>query len=260
MGRVVRMITIMTMTMRKILLITALILSTAVVAQTNFITKGKITYERRVSQFKINESSEEEENIWMTEMKKVMTKTPSEIFSLDFTEQRTYYKLAKENPDNKYMFGVLKPNENNYVLQDLEKGETTMSRSVFEKEYQLVDSIKNYEWKITGELRDIVGFECRKAVTKICDSVVVVAFYTDQIPLQAGPENFNGLPGMIMGLAIPRLAATWFATKMELVNDPIPFPKTKGKKVVWSDINKELSNGLKQWGKEGHNIAWISNL
>ena len=246
--------------MKYIITIFSLLFTNYIFAQTNFITKGKITFERRVSQFKINESDNADDNIWMAEMKKVMTKTPSDIYTLQFSEQQTYYKLAKENTDNKYMFGVLKPNENNFVLQNLVESKTNMLRTVFENDYQLQDSIKQYEWKMTGEVRDIIGFECKKAITKICDSVIVVAFYTDQIPVKAGPENFNGLPGMILGLAVPRLAATWFATKLELDNEPIPTVPNKGKKVKWTDINKELSKGLKEWGKEGHSIAWLTNL
>lgn len=65
---------------------------------------------------------------------------------------------------------------------------------------------------------------------------------------------------MILGLAVPRLAATWFATKIELANDPIPVIPNKGKKMKWTDINKELSKGLKDWGKQGHSIAWLINL
>lgn len=246
--------------MKFTILIATLFATSLSYGQTNFIMQGRITYERRVSQFKINEK-EGEEDFWITEMKKVLTKTLSDTYSLDFTPTQSYFKLLKENTDNKYMFGNLKPNETNYVLQDLTTSTTQMLRSVFENDYQLKDSIKKYEWKLTGEVRDIAGFECKKALTTICDSVVVVAFYTDQIPVKAGPENFNGLPGMIMGLAVPRLAATWFATKLELINTPIPTPAiVKGKKVTWSDINNDITKGLKQWGKEGQVIAWLSTL
>ena len=73
------------------------------------------------------------------------------------------------------------------------------------------------DWRITGERRTIAGFECHKAVGRIMDSVYVVAFYTDQIVTNGGPESFNGLPGMILGLAIPRINTTWFATKIEAI-------------------------------------------
>jgi len=46
----------------------------------------------------------------------------------------------------------------------------------------------------------------------------VVAFYCPEIMPQGGPELFTGLPGMILGLAIPRYFTTWFATKIEIAN------------------------------------------
>ena len=247
--------------MKYIITIFSLLFTNYIFAQTNFITKGKITFERRVSQFKINESDNADDNIWMAEMKKVMTKTPSDIYTLQFNEQQTYYKLAKENTDNKYMFGVLKPNENNFVLQNLVESKTNMLRTVFENDYQLQDSIKQYEWKITGEVRDIIGFECKKAITKICDSVVVVAFYTDQIMVKGGPESFNGLPGMILGLAIPRLSETIYATRLELLNPVIPAPvQGKSKVVKRTQISTDLKKGLEQWGKFGKVINWSNSF
>jgi GLPGLI family protein len=45
-----------------------------------------------------------------------------------------------------------------------------------------------------------------------------VAFYSPEIIPQSGPEFFSGLPGMILGLAIPRYYTTWFATKIEIAN------------------------------------------
>ena len=124
------------------------------------------------------------------------------------------------------------------------------------------DSLRNLDWRITDETREIAGFECRKAVTKICDSVYVVAFYTDQIAVSSGPESFGGLPGMILGLAIPRLNTTWFATKLELV-EPTPVqlsPIQKGKKVNWNQLYTELKKGFKDWGKEADKRLWIVSL
>ena len=48
-------------------------------------------------------------------------------------------------------------------------------------------------------------FLCRKALTKICDSVVVVAFYTNEIIPSGGPESFGGLPGMILEFGHPQV-------------------------------------------------------
>ena len=36
----------------------------------------------------------------------------------------------------------------------------------------------------------------------MCDTVYVVAFYTEDIPVSGGPEMFGGLPGMILELTV----------------------------------------------------------
>ena len=226
--------------MKHLLLVICITASLYSSGQTNFLSQGKITFERRVSQFNINKQADGEENFWDEEMKKLMSKVLVDEFILEFTADKSFFKLGKENSANKYMWGLelLKPNDKNYVLQDFTIGNTTMIRSIFENNYNLSDSIKKFEWKISG----------------------VVAFYTDQITTPGGPENFNGLPGMILGLAIPRLASTWFATKVENISITIPQPVSKSKKVIWVDINKEVSKATKSWGKNAASLQWMANL
>ena len=230
-------------------------------AQTQFITKGRIEYEKRLNQHKgIEEQAEN--NTWMQMMLKMYPKIINDVYELRFDENKSVYKLAKENTDNKYLMWGTKPTETDGVVQNLQTKMVSTQREVFENTYIIQDSLRNLDWRITDETREIAGFECRKAVTKICDSVYVVAFYTDQITISSGPESFGGLPGLILGLAIPRLYTTWFATKLELI-EPTQVqlnPTQKGKKVNWSQLNKELKTGLKKWGKEAEKRLWIVSL
>lgn len=78
------------------------------------------------------------------------------------------------------------------------------------------DSLLDIKWKITNEYRDIAGYSCRRANGVLLDSIFVVAFYTDEIPLSSGPAAFQGLPGMILGVAIPDQHYNIYATKVEL--------------------------------------------
>lgn len=233
-------------------------------AQTTFITSGKITYERKIAQHTLMESMQSEEGMdaaWAEELKKMFPKFVNDNYVMDFNANQTHYRMLKENPDNKYMVFGFKPSESDLIIQDFSNGTTLMKKSLFENEYFIKDSLPVYNWKITNELRDIAGFECKKAITKICDSVVVVAFYTDQLMVKGGPESFNGLPGMIFGLAIPRLSETIYATKLELINSEIPTPAPgKAKVVKRSQINVDLKKGLEQWGKFGKMIAWAASL
>ena len=244
---------------KTIIICTILFCSTYLNAQVQFIQSGRIEFEKRVNQHA--PILEEGENMWNVEILKQSPKFVSDIYELKFTSDKSVFKLAKENPNNKYMWGT-KPVDTDVSMQDFKKGISISQKEVFENTYLIKDSSRTWEWKIAEETREIAGFECRKAVTKICDSVYVVAFYTDQIPVSAGPESFGGLPGMILGLAVPRLNTTWFATKLELVS-PTPNDlnvKQKGKQIGRSQLTTELSKALKDWGKEGARKMWVAQL
>jgi GLPGLI family protein len=104
---------------------------------------------------------------------------------------------------------------------------------------------------------------CRKAITKIGDSVVVVAFYTDEVLVKGGPFNFNGLPGMILGIAVPRLHMTIFATKLESANKmpTINFPQeNKPKFVTRKKVQADIDKGVNDWGKFANLLRWNSIL
>ena len=131
--------------------------------------------------------------------------------------------------------------------------EQVSEKEVFENTFLMKDSIHPIAWKMMNETRTIAGFTCRKAVGKVFDSVYIIAFFTEQITVSGGPESFGGLPGMILGLAIPKLHTTWYATKVEMKpikETEIVAPK-KGKKFNFSQLKEQLKLSLKDWGKEG---------
>ncbi|TJZ61219.1 GLPGLI family protein [Sphingobacterium olei] len=105
------------------------------------------------------------------------------------------------------------------------------------------DQVVDVKWKITNEYRSIAGYNCRRANGLVMDSIYVVAFYTDEIPVSAGPSSFNGLPGMILGLAVPELHYNIFATKVDLT--PLsPGALDIGKKKAKAMTRKEVYDQL----------------
>lgn len=228
-------------------------------SQARFISAGRIEFERKYNQHSQFEG--EGDNIWVGEMKKNYPKMVTDFYELKFNSEKSVYKLLKENPDNKYLW-MGKPSESDVAVKDLTKGTLSIQRDVFEQTYIIQDSLRQLEWRITDETRTIAGFECKKAVTRICDSVYVVAFYTNQILVNSGPESFSGLPGMILGLAVPRLHTTWFATKVELI-EPTPAqlsPTQKGKKASWQQVSADLNRAMKDWGRGADRILWNALL
>jgi GLPGLI family protein len=101
---------------------------------------------------------------------------------------------------------------------DFNSGRYTMQKNVYGSNINITDSISKLKWKVVNENRIIAGFNCRKAVAILFDSVYVFAFYTEEILLPGGPGSFHGLPGTILGVTIPRLYTSWIATKV-MVND-----------------------------------------
>lgn len=112
-------------------------------------------------------------------------------------------------------------NNSKVFYQNLKDGTSNVQLEIDEK-YIISDSLNNITWRFTDEYREIAGFECRRVNGSTPDSLYLVAFYTDQIPVSAGPALSSGLPGMIMGLAIPEMHIQYWATKVDYTNDTTP--------------------------------------
>jgi GLPGLI family protein len=241
--------------MKKII-ITALCSLTIFIAQAQpqFIVKGKIEFEKI-----INLHKQLQNDSWGEMMKKTSPQFKTEYFDLYFDNHKTLFKPGRAVVSTQKIPEWLNgPAAENVVFNDLSSGTSVSQKAVFESSFLIQDSLRKADWKISTDTRTIAGFECRKATTIIMDSVYVVAFYTDQIVPAGGPESFNGLPGMILGLAVPRLNTTWFATKLELVDvkeSDLVAPK-KGKKTTNADLNLQLKTLMKSWGPTADRNIW----
>lgn len=144
----------------------------------------------------------------------------------------------------------------NVVYTDYKSQKAVTQKPVYEETFLIEDNLTNIEWKLTADTRVIAGFECRKAVGILHDSIAVFAFYCDELLIPGGPESIHGLPGMILGMGVPRMHTTWFATKVEVngVNINSVKPATKGKKVNQQEMIKSVNNVLKEWGDYGKNL------
>lgn len=228
-------------------------------AQTQFIAKGKIEYERKINVHRQFDDWDMDDG-WFKEYVSKLPRFYTTYFDLYFDDVRTIYKPGREVAQQNPQTWGLGPAKQNVIVTDLTTKTATSQKAVFEDTYLILDSLTSFQWRITNETRTIAGFECRKAVAKICDSVYVVAFFTDEITTTGGPESFCGLPGMILEIAIPRLYTTWVATKVELIEPTANQfnPPTKGKKINEKDLEKKLHASIGDWGKEGQrNIWWV---
>ncbi len=216
-----------------------------------FITSGKIEFEKRTNQHSLLE----DESMWDDMMRKNLPKFAVTYFDLYFDEKKSLFKTGRD-PDNRMIHWGLSY-ISNIVYKNLENSTFVNQKNIFGSDFLISDSLQHIDWKITNEPRTIAGFECRKAVGRVFDSIVVIAFYTEEIIPSTGPESFGGLPGMILGLAIPRMHTTWYATKLEVVPvtaKDVAAPKD-GKKFTNQQFRNEMKDILKEreWLKK---LSW----
>jgi GLPGLI family protein len=212
---------------------------------TIFLTEGKIEFEK-----KLNLYAQLDDDAWSDQQKKTMPQFKTSYFDLLFSGNKTLYRPGRENPDNSRL--APQPAEDNIIYSDLDNAKMIAQKKVFEQIFLVEDSVRKIRWKITDETRTIAGLECRRANALVMDSIYVVAFYTDEIISSGGPESFSGLPGMILGIALPHQHVTWFATRVQAIKvdeGALPAPQ-KGKKVTNASLKETLTESLKNWDRK----------
>ena len=235
--------------MRKIYLAVTLLFSLPALSQ-QFISQGRITYERRVNQW-ANIQGELAE-----QFRKSLPQYRTDLFSLSLAGDQSLYQPVTEVKKN--FFNA--PGADNIVYSNFSEDTYIAKKNIFEKTFLIRDSVPKIQWKIKDDFREIAGFNCRRATAILFDSVFVVAFYTDEITLPGGPEGFNGLPGTILGLVINRLHTTWYATKVEIEDKDKIIPPTKGTPVSQAEVIQQLRKSLSTWGAEAQRIQWAVRI
>ena len=222
----------------------------------HFITSGTIEFEKTANTYAL--------------IKRLYAKDMDDAFTQPAFEQykktQPQFKVLKSTLTfgyNKTLFTPVKPEsagvnyfliplaeQNNVIYSDLSARAGTSQKTIFDQPFLVKDSLRKIKWKITDENREIAGYNCRRANGLMMDSVYVVAFYTDKIPVSGGPESFSGLPGMILEVALPHENVIWRATKIteaEIPEGTIAAPK-KGKAMDNKQLIDMLRSQLKGRG------------
>jgi GLPGLI family protein len=207
------------------LLIALTSISTKATAQ---MKEGKISYERKINMHR---------NLPDPQMKSMVPEFRTDKFELIFNESVSLFRsvVDEEAPDpfanagggggGGMRFNFRMPSANTFT--DLAKQMQYEGREFFEKEFLIVDSLKQYKWKLSEETKTIAKQLCKKATTMITapqmrmrvsigrggenntdtaaantprapKETELVVWYAENIPVSFGPDSYNGLPGVIM--------------------------------------------------------------
>lgn len=213
-----------------------------------FISKAVIEFEVKANIKKTLGS-----NMWDEMMKENLPTFKTGYYTYTFANNKSIYKFDHWEPNLRIPKFLKDSDEENQWYFDHSTGLLNMQKNVYGSNFNVEDTIPALQWRLTNESRVIAGFNCRKAVAILFDSVYVFAFYTDEIMIPGGPCSINGLPGMILGVTIPRLYTSWIATKVMLngVNESVIKPVAVKKSYTLKDLKSTLNERTKDWYRWG---------
>lgn len=182
--------------------------------QEKIIEQGRIVYTKTVNRNKIIGAMAKENSFYLKESKNLENSTHNLDFKyqLDFNDRYSlFYPLEKQNHDfeSNPIYDVSTVVHNIYDQEEL-----SIQKQVFETTYSIKGERPKIIWRLTGEYWKILNFNCRRINGMVQDSVYIVAFYSDQIPIPTGPETFFGLPGLVLEIYLPHENISWTATEL----------------------------------------------
>jgi GLPGLI family protein len=181
-----------------------------------------------------------------------------EFTLLYFNDKGSYYTHSDEKSAESEGYDWRKAQFG--IKRDFEKNTTTDIFEMLGKTYIVEDSLKQLDWKILNDIKDVAGHICMKAM--IQDTIKnqkIIAWFAQDIPSNAGPERLYGLPGLIMELNINDGTVMVEATKIEplRITTQMDLPKKlKGKKINDLAYQEMIRKYIKEKIKEEQNPFW----
>jgi GLPGLI family protein len=119
----------------------------------------------------------------------------------------------------------------------------------FKKDYLYIeDKPIEFNWEITPDTLTINNTLCKKAKTN-WGGFTTYAWYAESIPINAGPEKFNGLPGLIFKVQLPAREFTLIGIEKKENITEINNPKSNQNTISFEELvrlSEELINTLKK--------------
>lgn len=241
--------------------------------------KGKLVYER-TSQIQIRLSDDH------SGLEQQLPKTRTDKFELMFADNKTLWKAAEAENDNETISGpeggmqirMVVAGNDDVLFTDLSSGKRVEKREMFDKNFIIDDSVRPLKWKMTGETREILGKKCMKATStdirtrtmmnmdngkterkEIQDTSHIIAWFTTDIPVSAGPAEFQGqLPGLILEMDVANGRQTFkavaFSPDVEVKEIKAPEGKKRYTAEEFRAEREKMLNEMQQNNRGGNRV------
>jgi len=187
---------------------------------------GRATYKtHQKSSFKLDSTTIAANPGIQEQMEAQMRKMFQKTFTLDFTKLESMYKEEQEldapkgpSANSGVMVMVMGGDGSSDILyKNISQNRMAHKTELMGKVFLIKDNLEAYDWKLTGEAKNIGNYSCYKAVyekeeediqidmidgevkeEKVTKKRTLVAWYTPDVPISNGPSNYGGLPGLIL--------------------------------------------------------------
>ncbi len=220
-----------------------IVISLTQVKAQNFIAKAQVEYEVRTNIKKTMGSG-----FWAEMIQEKLPDFKTGYYNYTFNDNKSIFKFDHWAPNTIPSF-LKTADEETAWYSDFDKDEISAKKNVIGGTFSIKDSLRKIIWKLTNENMVIAGFNCRKAEAVIFDSVYIFAYYSEELMISGGPASINGLPGLILGLTIPRMYTSYVATKISVNDVPVNIikPFTAKKTFTYEGLKNDISTRMKDW-------------
>jgi GLPGLI family protein len=158
--------------------------------------------------------------------------------TLYYSQKQSKYEDSEEKAEKDYE-GYSWRKDAFYITRNFEKNTIKDVLTMLGKVYIIEDTLVAQDWKILNDIKEVAGHICMNASwNDTLKKQKVIAWFALDIPVSTGPEQFCGLPGLILEVDINNGAAIMTADKIDnkTLTTEFDLPKKiKGKKIKEQD-------------------------
>lgn len=208
--------------------------------------EGTIQYERKID---VHRSLKDEQ------MKAMVPQYQTADYVLVFKDSISTYKVVpKEDAPDPFdggsgggahvMIRFGGPGDDGVTYKNYSSAQSLQESTIEEKKYIVGDTIKPQGWKLVDETKTILNHVCRKATMTTERGSNVVAWYAEDIPVAAGPDRFNGLPGVVLLVDADGGRITFTATQIQPTADVKQLKAPAGKVITRAEFEKKMDEAM----------------
>lgn len=168
-------------------------------------------------------------------------------YEMDFLRERNF--IAEEGTEEGTSMRI-KSKENDFVYKDFKDRSIYSIKRISMKPFLIKDSTQIFKWKVVDEFKEVLGYNCQKAIT-VYGGRNYEAYFTTEIPFQTGPWKFCNLPGLILEVYSTDSVLKIVALKMHIENDGVqiknPYESKVNRSISWSEFIAEYKKKYEEF-------------